>query len=215
MEVAIHINTGCTAKLADLFPLQGNLKTLQKKDFEKLRQSLTVHGIVFPFFIWVENTGGVLTRWLVDGHQRHFTLMQMMKEGVKVPNEVPVVEVPAKDIDEAKRLILLASSRYARVSDESLYEFVEGLEGIDWDELKKEISIPDMSMSEFEKGWMKDIEDEPAPIEDPIEMKDDDGLDTIELKVARVEVQNLLAKLQPILDTTPNVAVTVKTRSKE
>ena len=52
--------------LADLTPLQGDLKELPQANFQKLKQSIVRHGITFPFFVW-QNDG---KNYILDGTQR-------------------------------------------------------------------------------------------------------------------------------------------------
>jgi hypothetical protein len=81
------IKITCTAatsiKLEELTPLQGDLKELTHRNFEKLKKSILKHGISFPFFVWQDN--GI--NYVLDGHQRDRVLRKMQKQGYEDLNE--------------------------------------------------------------------------------------------------------------------------------
>lgn len=95
-----------------LEPLQGGLKELSGKNYEKLRNSISEHGLIVPFFVWKEADK------LIDGHQRHRV---MINEGWLMP--VPVVYISAEDEQDAKRKLLVISSQYGRVTQDGWDDF--------------------------------------------------------------------------------------------
>src|SRR3990167_1688953 len=112
------------ARLEDLHPLQGDLKTLSEENFEKCKNALTgKHGFSFPFFVW-RNKGKL---WVLDGHQRDKTLKRLQADGWKVPL-LPVDYIEAGNQKEAKEKILLLSSQYGEMTDESLQKFIKEAE---------------------------------------------------------------------------------------
>lgn len=155
-NIAIYCG-GDLVSIVDLKPLQGNLKTLKKDEYEKLRKSLINKGITFPVFLWKEGD----TNWIIDGHQRVSTLQKLIAEGYGVPAKIPAVFVKATNKDHAKELVLLASSTYAKVNEDGLSEFIEGFEEIDWEELKAQIDLPDFNMEDFQDGFVADPADAP------------------------------------------------------
>lgn len=100
-----------------LEPLQGELKTLSKREYNKLKKSLLEHGIIVPFFVWQESGK------LLDGHQRQRV---MINEGWLI--DVPVVYISATDEQDAKRKLLVISSQYGRVSQEGWDAFTFDLD---------------------------------------------------------------------------------------
>jgi len=128
--------------------LQGNLKTLSRQSFERLKQSLVKNSFVQPFNVWED---GML--WCLDGHHRKRAMEELEKEGYAIPDCLPANFIDCKDMKEAKKLLLVYSSIYARISEESLYEFLH-TEQLDFDAVKLEIDLPDISMPKFEAGWM-------------------------------------------------------------
>ena len=92
--------------LDDLTELQGELKSLSVSDYKRLKKSILDLGFSFPEQVWKAPDGKT---WCLDGHQRIRTLRQMRdKEGFKVPS-IPVCEVEAADLKEARRKCLAAA----------------------------------------------------------------------------------------------------------
>lgn len=127
--------------------LQGNLKTLSEDDYVKLRNSITEFGFSFPIFFWQDESG---KRWIVDAHQRLYTLRKMREEGWTIP-DLPADRIHATDKREARKKLLLLNSRYGKMTDEGLSEFlnVEG-EEIAFEEIGDLLTLPDV---DFNKLW--------------------------------------------------------------
>jgi hypothetical protein len=158
MAIRVTCEGAGLADLSELKPLQGELKTLSRADYEKLKTSILKHGISFPLFVWREN--GDL--WTIDGHQRDRVLGRMREEGYVVP-QLPVDYIHAADRKEALEKILLVSSQYGRMTDESLYEFIVSA-GIEVAPLKDVLALPQIDFEKFTKGY---FEDEPPPPPEP------------------------------------------------
>ena len=77
----------------------------------------------------------------------------MITEGWSIVN-IPVVDIEAENEREAKKLLLLVSSRYGHVTEEGFYEFIS-LSELDWEELKTEIDLPEIDIKKFEDGYFK------------------------------------------------------------
>ncbi len=139
------------ARLEDLNPLQGDLKTLSEENFQKCKNALTgKHGFSFPFFVWKHK--GKL--WVLDGHQRDKTLKRLKEDGWKVPL-LPIDYIEAGNEKEAKEKILLLQSRYGEMTDESLEEFIWEAE-IDLSDLQPAIALPDIDIEDL----LKEIEED-------------------------------------------------------
>src|SRR4030095_9688009 len=117
--VKVTCRTSDSLPLEKIIPFQGDLKTLSKIDYEKLKAAIIKYGLSFPSFIWQKNGSAKC----LDGHQRSHVLSEMRKEGWKIPS-VPVVYVDAKNEKEAKEKILLLSSQYGKYSMDSVYGFM-------------------------------------------------------------------------------------------
>ena len=64
--VQIRCKAAVNLDLANLTPMQGDLKELSQSNFNKLKQSILRHGITFPFFVW-QSDG---KNYILDGTQR-------------------------------------------------------------------------------------------------------------------------------------------------
>jgi len=109
-----------TAALDDLRPLQGDLKSLSDENYEKLKRSILEHGFSFPFFVW-KNKGKL---FVLDGHQRDKVLPRLRAEGYAIP-PLPVAYIEAANEKEARKKILLLTSEYGHMTDESLVQFLK------------------------------------------------------------------------------------------
>ena len=122
-------------KLQDIHILQDNenfcLKELSKKSFDKLSKSLLRYGFQFPFFVWYCQEENIY--YTVDGTQRLKVLSALEKSGNEMPEKFPCVEIDAKDKKEAARTILLQSSSYGKMTQESYDAFSENFDlcGVD------------------------------------------------------------------------------------
>src|SRR4030095_9420303 len=156
MKAKQEIRVTCTTKdslpLEKIIPFQGDLKTLSKTDFEKLKAAIIKYGLSFPSFIWQRNGSAKC----LDGHQRSHVLSEMKKEGWKIP-PVPVVYVDAKNEKEAKEKILLLSSQYGRYTQESLYECMDTF-NLTLDDIGT-IELPQIDLGSFAASYYR----EPVP----------------------------------------------------
>jgi len=106
--------------VASLEPLQGNLKELTEREYNKLKKSIDENGVIVPFFVWLEEGK------LIDGHQRQ---RLFMTEGWAI--DVPVVYISAANEQDAKQKLLVVSSQYGKVTQEGWDEFTYDLD-TDW-----------------------------------------------------------------------------------
>jgi hypothetical protein len=128
-EIRVTCHTSEHCDLDKLEPLQGTLKKRTKKELDQIEKSILKFGIAFPFF-YSEIDG----HWyILDGHGRKQTLARMREHGYILP-QMPIVKVEAKDIEEAKQLLLRCESRYGIIDLEGLREFIEGIQ-MEWGDL--------------------------------------------------------------------------------
>lgn len=144
-EIAIKCRGTGEIPLSDLRDFQGNLKELVEAKFKKLKASIQKNGFRFPVFTWKD--------YILDGHQRIFVLNRMVEEGWKIGN-IPVVEIEAKNKREARKLLLLISSRYGEIKGDGLIEFFKN-SGIGFEELKNEIALPEIDLENLMKEGLK------------------------------------------------------------
>ena len=132
MNLKIHNpNKLPTLTLSDLIQIQGNLKTLDEKNYEKLKKSLIENGFDVPFFVWIptKDEAGTIDgepieikkglKYSLDGNQRQRVLT---KEG-NSKSRFPYIKIDCKNFAEAKKAILRISSQYGKISQEGLDAF--------------------------------------------------------------------------------------------
>ena len=129
--------------IEDLIPFQGKLKSISSDNFHKLKESIKSDGIPLGFHIWKQKDKA----YIMDGHHRKMALQALKDEGYFIP-PVPCNLVIAKSKKEAAKVILISNSKYSRVSEESLSDYmidmelkVEDLENLD---------IPELNMNDLE-----------------------------------------------------------------
>src|SRR6266850_5556627 len=141
--VQIRCTAAVDIDLAKLTPLQGELKELSDANFEKLNQSILKRVITFPFFIW-QSEG---TNYILDGTQRDRVLKRMSDEGYKIPL-LPCALIQAKDRREAAEKILLISSQYGKMTNNSLEDFLAEND-LNLSELQNELELPSIDLEVF------------------------------------------------------------------
>lgn len=134
--------------LEDLVPFQGELKSLSKENYEKLRKEILHTGFAFPVHFWRGADG---RPYIVGGHQRVRVLQELAKEGFKLRDGVPVVEVLASSYQEAKRRVLQDVGQYGHVEEQGMYEFLHE-SGVDPEDLRKSFDVPGINMDQFIAG---------------------------------------------------------------
>jgi hypothetical protein len=141
--IAIRCAAAVNLELAELTPLQGGLKELSDANFEKLKRSILKHGITFPFFVWQSDGNN----YILDGTQRDRVLTRMAEDGFEIP-ALPCALIEAKDRKEAAEKILLISSQYGKMTNNSLEDFLaENV--LDLPELQDELELPSIDLEYF------------------------------------------------------------------
>jgi hypothetical protein len=144
--IAIKCKGSRMAPLSSLEIVQGDLKELSKKNYEKLRQRIEEKGFDAPLFVWQNK--------ILDGTQRFRVLGQMLKEGWELPGGmVPICDIDAVDLQEAKDRLLGYISQYGKLTTEGLHDFMADMDLSALDSL----DLPDFDLEAFEgsdmKGW--------------------------------------------------------------
>lgn len=150
---------------SELIGLQGELKSLSKTNYLKLRQSILDHGFSFPPFVWNNR--------IIDGHQRLKTLLKMItEEGLILEREtIPVVDIEAQDEQEAKKKVLLAVSQYGRIESDGLYQFqIES--SIPIEDLYDKIDLPNFNISKYQEEFFDKRQGARAPGEPEVEFSE-------------------------------------------
>lgn len=139
----------------ELIEFQGTLKTLEKKQFEKIKASILKYGFSFPLFVWENNK----QNYILDGHQRAFVVQQLIKEGYDLPLGIPIVKINASSRKEAKEKLLLASSQYAKITEEGMCEYINEAD-INIEEISDIIDLPNVDLNWSDKIEENDKEEE-------------------------------------------------------
>jgi len=123
MEIKLNVKESISIPLEQLKPFQGELKKLSEENFNKLRNEILDDGFNFAFHVWKSDG----CYFIIDGHQRHYVLTQLKKQGYNI-DLVPCNVVEADSIESAKRKVLQAVSQYGKLTNEGYLGFVDGLE---------------------------------------------------------------------------------------
>lgn len=99
-----------------------NLKEIDLTTFEKLKNSLKKNNFINPFNVWKDPKGKL---WILDGSHRQRAMIELEKEGVKIPKNLPANFIECKNKKEAAKLVLVYSSLYARATEIGVKEFLE------------------------------------------------------------------------------------------
>lgn len=157
--IEIHLSTKDHVRLESIVSLQGNLKETSPGKMRKLKESMKKNGIRFPVFIWKHEK----KFYSIDGIHRKMALKELESEGYEIPADIPCVFIEAKDKKEARKLLLLASSNYAKVTQSGFDDFALGF---DYDELFRQISIDGLELSIKEKAEENDFDIDEMKLKD-------------------------------------------------
>lgn len=139
--IRVECKGATTLPLDRIVPLQGDLKTISPDKLRKLKSSIIEYGISSPTQVWVDPNG---TFYMLDGHQRLIAFEALQKEGWTIP-EIPVVFVEAKDIDEAREKLLVATSAYGEFSASGVERYIQTLKNRD--RIKNAINLSNVNLN--------------------------------------------------------------------
>ena len=156
--VKIAVQGALNLPIDSLEPFQGDLKTLDKTNYEKLRKAIIEQGYSFTIHVW-QNEG---KNYIIDGHQRLFTLKQMRElEAWQIP-DLPVSIVSAVSFQEAKRKVLSGASAFGVVTEKGLLEFIKEND-IPFDEIVASCAFTDVDFQKFSEKYLKDTAAQTIP----------------------------------------------------
>ena len=137
---------------SELAPLQGELKSLSKDNYEKLKSQMLKHGFTAPVHIWTDPKAGL--SHIIDGHQRLRVVGKLANEGYAIP-PLPVVNVLAGSLQEAKEILLAHASAYGKLENQGLYEFLEDMD-LGYEEALANVDFPGLDLKKFGEEFYKD-----------------------------------------------------------
>lgn len=114
-----------TLPLDWLIPLQEDLKTITEENKNKLKKSILKHGFSYPIFVWEDEQENKI--YILDGHQRRIVMEEFKEEGYSIP-QLPVVFIPADDIQDAKQKLLSAASYFGEFNQQGVVDFTAGFD---------------------------------------------------------------------------------------
>ena len=152
-----------------------DLKEISAVNLEKLKSSLKKNGFIQPFNIWWDSEREQY--YILDGHHRRKAMLELETEGYTGFNcELPANVIECADRDEAIKYLLLYSSNYAIMSEDSLGKFL-ALEGISVSELEEisiqGIDIPNLFEIEEEEYEEESTDDLDSNVADADEIETD------------------------------------------
>jgi hypothetical protein len=171
-EVRIAYGNPVSLSIDELHDFQGELKSLSKENYEKLKKEILETGFAFAPHVWFDPEKQKY--FIVDAHQRKRTLLQMKRDGYQNPM-LPCIPVKAKDYHEAKRRVLQGTSQYGVIESQGLYEFMME-SSLDPTMILDNFRLPDIDPNMFMQEYFTEPEtegngDEDATPEPPKEPK--------------------------------------------
>lgn len=152
IEIAIESKTD-TLPYTALSEFQGNLKTLEKENFEKLKKQILEQGFSFIIHVWYSAKDD--KNYILDGHQRLRTVKYLIEvEGYECP-DLPVAFVKATSYKQAKRKLFGAASQYGSVDRQGLYELMTE-SNVGPGELAADFNFPEINIPSFNSEFFMD-----------------------------------------------------------
>lgn len=108
-------------------------------EIKKIKKSYLNNGKVNAFTVW-ENKGKT---YIIDGHLTFDVFKALGKDGVVIPDKFTANFLDCKDMQEAKRFVLILDSHYKSFNNIQVNAFIEDL---DMDSLLEEINIPNLEL---------------------------------------------------------------------
>lgn len=105
----------------EFLKLKFNTLKDKNRDVTKLVNSIKKTGFDMPIFIWADND------YVIDGTGRKKAIETLLEQGETIES-IPIVEIYAKDLNEAKQKVLQVSSKYGDITNESFIEFADNLD---------------------------------------------------------------------------------------
>ena len=144
---------------------QGELKSLARPNYEKLKKEILELGFSEPLSVWeskeLQLGSDMPVIYVLNGHQRLRTVRQMEQEGYVIP-PLPIVFIEADSPEQAARKCLALTSQFGQIEHDGLYEFMHQ-HGIGIDELEKSFRFPEVKMSTFRAEYFQEPLPKPEP----------------------------------------------------
>lgn len=163
----VNENNLPTAPISEFSATQGDLKFLDKENYNKLKSRIEARGFYLPIYAWIDQDG---KKWLLDGHQRKHIL-----ETERWNSPIPYLTIPADSLEDAAERLLEITSQYGTITQEGIDEFIAKYELPEMDVL---------SHTNFDAIFNFTIETpEPDEPEEPLEVEEDHNM-SLRLNIA-------------------------------
>lgn len=126
------------------------LKEAEGRDVTKIKASFIKKGFRFPIFIW--------EKYILDGAGRYRAIKELIEEGHDF-EEIPVIEVEAKDKKEAMELSMIISSQNGVITKNSFNDFLFGIDPKELDFSLYNIGFDAKDLIGFDEGDLDDQSD--------------------------------------------------------
>jgi site-specific DNA-methyltransferase (adenine-specific)/modification methylase len=127
-----------------------SLKRTDDGKILKLAESLLRFGIINNLQVWVDEAGAEV--FCFDAHHRKKALLVLEEIGLEIPS-LPATRCLARDILEAKKLLLLKESRTSWVDVEVIPDYLKDI-GFDFSVASATIDLPELNWGEFDSAAM-------------------------------------------------------------
>lgn len=141
-EIINRLEKAIDLDIEELHASQGDLKALSKEDFEKLKLSIKTHGFLHSPHVYFDPA---VQHWqILDGHSRVLAAKALRSEGYYI-GKIKCMAVIADSMADAMKYILLMSSSYGKMSQESVSDFFIDNE-IDFGEMGPLLDLPNVDL---------------------------------------------------------------------
>ena len=169
MKITCKCDT--TRNIKDLVIIQGDIKSMSKKDRKKLTNSLKKYGLMVPWIVWGNK--------VMDGTQRTDILIN----NLNYLGDVPVVEIEANSEDDARAKLLTITSQSGRFNLEELQIFSNGLD-------LDTVSLVDGPTIDLD--FKVDLEPTAPPLIEDIEIVDSDEYEQAEVEEIKTNTGDVM-----------------------
>ena len=160
--IRIECQGADSAPYDKLIETQGELKTLKRDQYEKLRNRIVADGFSEPILVWKKK--GKLQ--IVNGHQRLRTVKKMVEEENYQAPDLPISYVDAKDENQLRRKVLAMASQFGQFDGQGLHDFLEDSD-IDYEELSGAFEFAGLDIGKYlDEFHSDDIPDEDLDLDD-------------------------------------------------
>lgn len=130
------------------FIQQETFKELPPDAKEKLKASILLNNFSQPFYCWQDPKTKDI--YCLDGKHRTGIMLELIQEGVTIPEVLPATFMQCENKKEAAALVLQYSSIYAHTTEQGMFDFIK-MYDLEWQELNTTIDLPGLDTIELER----------------------------------------------------------------